>query len=432
MSNSSSVDALAQQHQLGQLLRGYGWNQQLYRGYQSVLWISLVFIIISMLFLLGFLFLIFWIGYAWVVFRRSANRQPQVLCYEHGLIDRQKMQVIRYDEIATIQLSQVEYLHAYNRTGGNIANMRLDCVIKTKQGKKIKFQQYIENVVELGSFLQQQTLSFQLHDAIARLNQGESISFDSLKLSTHGIHQGKKLLPWENFDTTEVKAFTSHNSSFISVVVREKASQPDKYWAACDRNWFPNLLLFLTLTQHLRGRTDTDAVPQPTIPELVPENIRPPVAHSTQESHQFPVQPTVEKRPMREHLEIGLNATITPLAWWSVLIGCVSITGYPGVIMMTPLAWLILPFQAGSVYAETAIAKGIRPQLRYSALVGVFIGIILSLLCTIISWLFMKIPADEVGQSIKLLLVATQVSFVVCPLFSMLSTHVQKGWRLTN
>jgi hypothetical protein len=432
MSNSSSVDALAQQHQLGQMLRGYGWNQQLYRGYQSVLWISLVFIIISMLFLIGFLFLIFWIGYAWVVFRRSANRQPQVLCYEHGLIDRQKMQAIRYDEIATIQMSQVEYLHAYNRTGGNIANMRLDCVIKTKQGKKIKFQQYIENVVELGSFLQQQTLSFQLLDAIDRLHQGEVISFDSFKLSSHGIHQGKKLLPWENFDTTEVKAFTSHNSSFISVVVREKASQPDEYWASCDRNWFPNLLLFLTLTQHLRGRTDTDAVSQPTIPELVSENIVPPVAHSTQESHQFPVRPAVEKRPMREHLKIGLNATIIPLAWWSVLVGCVSITGYPGVIMMTPLAWLILPFQAGSVYAETAIAKGIRPQLRYSALVGVFIGIILSLLCTIISWLFMKIPADEVGQSMKLLLVATQVSFVVCPLFSMLSTHVQKGWRLTN
>ena len=432
MSSSRSVDALAQQHQLGQLVRGYGWNQQLYRGYQSVLWMSLVFIIISMIFLLGFLFLIFWVGYAWVVFRRSANRQPQVLCYEHGFIDRQKMQVVRYDEIATIQMSQVEYLHAYNRTGGSIANMRLDCVIETKQGKKIKFQQYIENVVELGSFLQQQALSFQFQDSLDRLNQGEPLSFDSFKLSSYGIHQGKKILPWDNVRGAEVKSVKSYNGSFISVVVREKVPQNGEYWAYCGRNWFPNLLLFLTLTEHLSDRTATGSTSQPLSSERMFENIAPAVPNLSEEDRQFPTQPKVEKRPIREHVSIGLNATILPLTWWSILMGCVTLAGYPGVIMITPLAWLILPFQAGSVYAETAIAQGIRPQLRYSALIGVFISIMLGLLCAIVSSLFMNVPDHEVAQTIKFLLLMTKVGCLFCPCFSMLSTHVQKGWRLAN
>jgi hypothetical protein len=432
MSNSSSVDTLAQQHQLGKLIRGYGWNQPLYRGYQSVLWISLVFIIISMIFLVGFLFLIFWVGYAWVVFRRSTNRQPQVLCYEHGFIDRQKMQVIRYDKIATIQMFQVEYLHAYNRTGGSIANMRLDCVIKTKQGKKIKFQQYIENVVELGSFLQQQALSFQLHDSIDRLNQGEVLSFDSLKMSSHGIHQGKHLLSWDKVDSAEIKSVKTHNGSYIAVVIREDGQNENEYWAYRERNGFPNLLLFLTLIQYLRGRTETDLIAQPILPQIAVDNIAPAAPNSSLTNSQSPTLPTVEKRPMREHLAIGFNATIVPIMWWSILISCVTISGYPGVIMITPMAWLILPFQAGSVYAEKAIAQGMRPQLRYAALIGVFIGIMLGILCAIVSWFFMDIPANEFEKTVNFLLGMTQIGCLVSPLFSMLSTYVQKGWRLPN
>lgn len=432
MSNSSSVDALAQQHQLGQLVRGYGWNQRLYRGYQSVLWISLVFIIISMIFLVGFLFLIFWVGYAWVVFRRSTNRQPQVLCYEHGFIDRQKMRVVRYDEIATIQMSQVEYLHAYNRTGGNIANMRLDCVLKTKQGKKLKFQQYIENVVELGNFLQQQALSFQLNDSIDRFNQGETISFDSFKMSSHGIHQGKNLLSWDKVDSAEIKSVKTHNGSYIAVIVRESGQNDNEYWAYRERNWFPNLLLFLTLIQSLRGRTETDSIAQPILSPIAVDNISPTVPNSSPENRQDPTLPTVEKRPMREHLSIGFNASIVPIVWWSILIGCVTISGYPGVIMITPMAWLILPFQAGSVYAEKAIAKGMRPQLRYAALIGVLIGIMLGILCAIVSWFFMDIPANEVEKTVSFLLGMTKIGCLVCPLFSVLSTYIQKGWRLAN
>jgi hypothetical protein len=432
MSNSSSVDALAQQHQLGQLVREYGWNQQLYRGYRRTLWITFPLVIFPSLVIIGIPFLIIWGVYAWVVFRRCSDSRPKVLCYEYGFIDRQKMQIVRYDEIAIIQLSQVEYLHAYNRTGGNIANMRLDCIVKTKPGKKIKFQQYIENVIELGHFLQQQALPFQLNDSIEQLKQGEAISFDSFKMSSSGIHQGKKLLSWDQVDSTEIKSIASHNGSYVAVIIRESGYKDNEYWANRERNWFPNLLLFFTLIQYLKGGTEIDSIPQPILPKISFDKAVPSESDLPQENHQFPTLPTVEKRPLREHLLIGLNAAILPITWWSILIVCVTIAGYPGVMMITPLAWLILPFQAGSVYAEKAIARKMRPQLRYSALIGVFIGILLGVLCAIVSWFFMDIPANEVEKTVNFLLGMTKVGCLVCPLFSMLSTYVQKGWRLAN
>lgn len=431
MSNARFVDTLAQQHQLGQLARGYGWNQPLFRGYRRTLWIVLPFAILPSLVVIGLPFLIIWGIYAWVVFRRCADTEPKILCYEQGFVDRRKMpcQVVRYEDIETISTSQVEYLHGYNRTGGHIANMRLDCLITTHQGQKLKFQQYLENVIEMGDFIQRQALPFQFMRSLDRLDRGELISFDTLKLSSQGIHQKKDFRSWEDIETAEVKAHASSIGTFVAVVVREKVPQNKTYWVDLNRNGFPNLLLFLTLVQQLTSRSQTDPI---SSPKIAIDDLAPTVSNSPSENRLFSTPPLVEKRPMREHLSLGLKAAILPISWWSILISCVTLSGYPGVIMITPLAWLILPFQAGSVYAEKAIAKGMRPQFRSAALIGVFIGVMLGVLCAIVSLFFMEIPEHEVQQTVKFLLGMTQIGCLVSPFFSLLSTYIQKGWRLAG
>lgn len=79
MSNSALGETLAQQHQLGELLRSYGWNQQLFRGYRRTLWIALPFAILPSLVILGLPFLMIWGCYAWVIFRCCLDTQPKIL-----------------------------------------------------------------------------------------------------------------------------------------------------------------------------------------------------------------------------------------------------------------------------------------------------------------------------------------------------------------
>jgi hypothetical protein len=140
---------------------------------------------------------------------------------------------------------------------------------------------------------------------------------------------------------------------------------------------------------------------------------------------------TAKKRRVRQQFSLILSAS-RPLVWWSVLIGGATILGYPGIITITPLAWPILPFFSGIYYTETAIAKRMRPKLRYALLLGLWIGTILSLLYAIVTQFFLDIPPYEVEETVDFLRLIVKAGCLSCPLFSVLSTYFQREWIFAN
>lgn len=133
---------------------------------------------------------------------------------------------------------------------------------------------------------------------------------------------------------------------------------------------------------------------------------------------------------MQTHLPLLGRALMSPLLWWLVMIGGATISGYPGAVLMTPLAWLVFSIWVGVAYKSEAHIQGVRPRWYWAAVGGVILGLILGLIFTVVALVWMM-PVetanrpDEMEKSINVIKFMIGGGCLVCPLISMLSSVAQ-------
>ena len=230
MRSTNQLDSFGQ---LGSLLGEFGWNKR--RAKTLLIVWSLMFLISlpTSLFLLGLPTLILSSYFSYRSFQRLKGTKPVILLYQQGLIDCRKgtPEVIRYEEIQKLFLSVV------------ITNGVLNYIItlETQKSPKIRIDEHVANIEQLKASLEEQIIQLQLPELIADYQQGNAIKFGQLTLTQEGLLAGKRLLPWSEFESANVK----RRYKTVDFFICQKGSQKD--WFYSPRDIFPNLALFFAL-----------------------------------------------------------------------------------------------------------------------------------------------------------------------------------------
>lgn len=225
--------------QLGSLVAGFGWNKGRAKALLAI-WLFMFFLSLPMsLILVGLPGLILSIYFSYRSFQRLKGTKPAILLYQQGLIDCRKgtPAIVRYEEIKKLFLSVV------------ITNGVLNYIVtlETKNVGKIKIDEHVANLDRLKALLEEQLIQLQLPALIANYQQGYAIEFGQLTLNQEGLLVGKRMLPWSEFESAEVK----RRSNTVDFFIRQKGSQKDWYYSP--RDIFPNLALFFAFINYLTG-----------------------------------------------------------------------------------------------------------------------------------------------------------------------------------
>ena len=106
-------------------------------------------------------------------------------------------------------------------------------------------------------------------------------------------------------------------------------------------------------------------------------------------------------------------AGVAPVAWFVGMAVLATLGGYPGVVCMTPMAWLI-GLAAGQRVATVTRSAGPRRPLVEAAIAGAVVGVITVVMFVVVSARFELQDAEEVQQMLGLTACMT-VGGVVVP-----------------
>ncbi|WP_416670635.1 DUF6585 family protein [Egbenema bharatensis] len=268
------IEAIAQQHHLGQLVSTHSWHKRSNRNLLILVILFFPFVLIGSVMFLGIpLFISLYLLIRQI--RRLTTSKQVIYLFEHGLIDHRHRQptVIRYSDVDTLQFA-IEQLRA---------SYREEYSIKTQQGKTWQVFHTVDGIRTIGDVLQQKVLEAQLPRAIAQLRQGELIKFQKVQLSHQGIHRGRRFLSWsevEQIGIQTVQLRKGQRTSYFSRLCIWKKDQ-SRLWDYFLRNRFPNLALFLTLANVAqKGQVPTDLLKDHLPDYPVPTELPPIDSHS--------------------------------------------------------------------------------------------------------------------------------------------------------
>src|SRR6266498_1950296 len=103
---------------------------------------------------------------------------------------------------------------------------------------------------------------------------------------------------------------------------------------------------------------------------------------------------------LRTVIEIPLRQFVP----WLVMVLLVTWSGYPGVVCVTPMAWL-LALRVGNICVMRSRSEASSRRLLEAALAGGFLGFLQGVLSTIIIPLMGPIQANEWTKTIVLVLI---------------------------
>lgn len=93
---------------------------------------------------------------------------------------------------------------------------------------------------------------------------------------------------------------------------------------------------------------------------------------------------------------------ITPLqqlVWWLVAVLLVSVSGYPGVICVTPMAWL-LALRVGTICVTRSRSGTSSHRILEASLAGAILGLLQGILFLAIMPFMGPYPSDEITRAI--------------------------------
>src|SRR5512140_2179882 len=114
------------------------------------------------------------------------------------------------------------------------------------------------------------------------------------------------------------------------------------------------------------------------------------------------------------HWSALLRTLIVPLLAWGIAVFTITRAGQPGIVCMTPMAWL-LALWSGRQYVR--LSDG-QPGLLGPALVGAVLGLGLGLVFALVSTQAMPVDPSEVGKSQTLTAIMIVGGVVVCTALS--------------
>jgi hypothetical protein len=234
-----TYEALAERYQLGQLLKTYGWHKPTYRRLLGLWLFVLPFAFLASLMLLGLPALVISIAIIAVSTKRLNSSRPVIYLYENGLIDRRTAspRALRYDDMHSLWFRKTLEVTKL------VSVLREEYKIQTSHGKIYQFKENIDGISEIGTFIQQKIVTLQLPRAIAQIEAGEVLKFNTLSVSADGIHHRKKFLPWPELGKVDIKAEIDISD----------AKNGYRQWTWVTRDRTPNVMLFMALVQHFQS-----------------------------------------------------------------------------------------------------------------------------------------------------------------------------------
>ena len=119
------------------------------------------------------------------------------------------------------------------------------------------------------------------------------------------------------------------------------------------------------------------------------------------------------------HLSAFLRALIVPLLVWSAAVFFITTAGQPGVVCMTPMAWL-LALWSGRQYVRLSNRQ---PDRLGPVLLGAVLGLCLGIIFTLVSAQAMPVDPSEVGKSQMLTALMIVGGIVACAALSAFTAH---------
>lgn len=226
--------------ELGYSVGDLGWNKKRAKFLMTLWGALLPLSLISALIIIG---IPAFVINLWLInrsFRRLRSSQSIVSLYEKGLVDNRqnKAAVLHYADISKVYM-------AINDVSGQ---RFYDYTVHTQTGECLKFGIELASTKQLGEAIQEGMLASQLQGHLLDLENGESISFDNLCLSAGGLKLRNKQLSWKDFQYAGINTIKTRKLTVNCLDIYQK--NQDSFWARFQRNKFPNLFLFFTLTEH--------------------------------------------------------------------------------------------------------------------------------------------------------------------------------------
>ena len=103
-------------------------------------------------------------------------------------------------------------------------------------------------------------------------------------------------------------------------------------------------------------------------------------------------------------LRVIFEVPLRQFVWWLAVVLLVSITGYPGVVCITPMAWL-LALRVGNLCVARSKSSQSSRRLIESALAGGFLGFLQGSLFLVVVPFMGPYQADEIAKTIVLTLI---------------------------
>jgi hypothetical protein len=124
------------------------------------------------------------------------------------------------------------------------------------------------------------------------------------------------------------------------------------------------------------------------------------------------------------HLGAFVRTLAAPLILWVVAVGAITAAGQPGVVCVTPMAWL-MALWCGGQYVRLSSGRAGQRSLLGAALVGTALGLGMGVVFILVSTLAMPVGPDptEISKMQVLTAVISVGSVLVCAAFSALT-----GW----
>lgn len=125
------------------------------------------------------------------------------------------------------------------------------------------------------------------------------------------------------------------------------------------------------------------------------------------------------------------NILETPLRQfvpWLAAVLVVTFAGYPGVVCVTPMAWLIA-LQVGNVAVRRSRSASSASRKLEAALAGAFLGLLQGILFAVIITQLEPISADEQARSTVLTIGMTVAGIVLGALLSFITAYFSEQRR---
>jgi LPS O-antigen subunit length determinant protein (WzzB/FepE family) len=102
-------------------------------------------------------------------------------------------------------------------------------------------------------------------------------------------------------------------------------------------------------------------------------------------------------------LRVVFETPLRQFAWWLVAVLLVTVAGYPGVVCVTPMAWLIA-LRIGNLVALRSLSDLSSQRLTEAALAGGLLGLLQGILFGAITPFMGPIQADEWTRTLILII----------------------------